>query len=62
MPLLAGGPSSRAFENMLTHTQSLQTLTLVCLVGLLEAIAAAAAQSGLKNNTTLREQRLSHPF
>jgi Ran GTPase-activating protein (RanGAP) involved in mRNA processing and transport len=53
------GSSNLALENMLTHTQSLQSLTLSTgsrqLVG--RAIVAAAS-SGLKNNTTLRELTL----
>jgi Ran GTPase-activating protein 1 len=54
-----GGPSSLAFEQMLTHTQSLRSLTLIYPRGLLvEEIAMAAAQSGLKKNTTLRELTL----
>jgi Ran GTPase-activating protein (RanGAP) involved in mRNA processing and transport len=52
---LIGGPSNLALENMLTYTQSLQTLTLVCPEGLL---AVTAAYSGLKNNTTLQELKL----
>jgi Ran GTPase-activating protein (RanGAP) involved in mRNA processing and transport len=48
-----GGPSNLALENMLTHTQSLQSLSLICPAGLL-----AAAGSGLKQNTTLRELTL----
>jgi Ran GTPase-activating protein (RanGAP) involved in mRNA processing and transport len=54
------GPSSLAFENMLTHTQSLQTLSLSCPSGLGD-IAVAAAGSGLQNNTTLRELTLNYP-
>jgi Ran GTPase-activating protein (RanGAP) involved in mRNA processing and transport len=53
------GPSYLAFENMLTHTQSLRSLTLRCPGGrLMEDIAVAAAVSGLKKNTTLRELTL----
>jgi Ran GTPase-activating protein (RanGAP) involved in mRNA processing and transport len=55
---LVGGPSSLALENMLAHTQSLRSLTLICPAGQLEDIAVAAARSGLKNNTTLRELTL----
>jgi Ran GTPase-activating protein (RanGAP) involved in mRNA processing and transport len=53
------GSSILELENMLTHTQSLRSLTLSTgscqLVG--RAIVAAAS-SGLKNNTTLRELTL----
>jgi hypothetical protein len=49
------GPSNRAFENMLTHTQSLQSLSLRIFPG---PNAVAAAVSGLKKNTTLRELTL----
>jgi hypothetical protein len=53
------GPSDLAFEKMLTHTQSLRSLTLRCPGGRLEEdIAVAAALSGLKKNTTLRELTL----
>jgi Ran GTPase-activating protein (RanGAP) involved in mRNA processing and transport len=53
------GSSNLALENILTHTQSLRSLTLTFPVGLLvEGIALAAAQSGLKKNTTLRELTL----
>jgi hypothetical protein len=55
---LSGGPSVLAFENMLTHTQSLLSLTLRCPYGQHEDIALAAALSGLKRNTTLRELTL----
>jgi Ran GTPase-activating protein (RanGAP) involved in mRNA processing and transport len=54
---VTGGPSSLALKNMLTHTQSLRSLTL-CPAGLLEGIAMATARSGLKKNTTLRELTL----
>jgi Ran GTPase-activating protein (RanGAP) involved in mRNA processing and transport len=54
------GESNQAFENMLTHTQSLQTLSLSCPSGLGD-IAVAAAGSGLKNNTTLRDLTLKFP-
>jgi Ran GTPase-activating protein (RanGAP) involved in mRNA processing and transport len=50
-----GGPSNLALENMLTHTQSLRSLSLNCPDGLLEDWAVAAA---LKKNTTLRELTL----
>jgi Leucine-rich repeat (LRR) protein len=52
-----GGSSNLGFENMLTHTQSLQSLRL-WVGGQLEDMAVAAAQSGLKKNTTLRELTL----
>jgi Ran GTPase-activating protein (RanGAP) involved in mRNA processing and transport len=55
---LIGGPSNLALENMLTHTQSLRSLSLICPFGPLEDIAVAAARSGLKKNTTLRELTL----
>jgi Ran GTPase-activating protein (RanGAP) involved in mRNA processing and transport len=53
-----GGPSNLALENMLTHTQSLRSLSLRYPDGLLEDTAVAAALSGLKKNTTLRELTL----
>ncbi len=52
---LIGGPSNLALENMLTHTQSLRSLTLRIFPRL---NAVAAAWSGLKKNTTLRELTL----
>jgi Leucine-rich repeat (LRR) protein len=52
-----GGSSNLAFENMLTHTQSLQSLRL-WVGGQLEDMAVAAAHSGLRKNTTLRELTL----
>jgi Leucine-rich repeat (LRR) protein len=55
---LIGGPSNLALENMLTHTQSLQSLSLICPFGPREDIAVAAARSGLRRNTTLRELTL----
>jgi hypothetical protein len=59
---VAGRPSNQALENMLTHTQSLRSLSLICPVGrLVEDIAMGAAQSGLKKNTTLRELTLERP-
>jgi hypothetical protein len=54
------GPSNLAFENMLTHTQSLRSLSLICPDGL-EDIAVSAVHSGLKKNTTLRELTLEFP-
>jgi hypothetical protein len=50
-----GGPSNLALENMLTHTQSLRSLTLRCPT---IDIDVAAARSGLKKKTTLRELTL----
>jgi hypothetical protein len=55
---LTAGPSNLALKNMLTHTQSLRTLSLSYPEGLHDDIAVAAARSGLKNNTTLRELTL----
>jgi Ran GTPase-activating protein (RanGAP) involved in mRNA processing and transport len=55
---LQGGQSYLALGNMLMHTQSLQSLTLACPDGPLEDMAVAAARSGLKKNTTLRELTL----
>jgi hypothetical protein len=43
---------------MLTHTQSLRSLTLRCPGGRQEDIALAKTRSGLKKNTTLRELTL----
>jgi hypothetical protein len=54
LPLI-DGPSNLALENMLTNTQSLRSLTLICPYGIREDITVAAASSGLKKNTTLRE-------
>jgi hypothetical protein len=54
---LFGGPSNMALDNMLTYTQSLQTLSLIFPVGL-EGTLVAAAASGLKKNATLRELTL----
>jgi hypothetical protein len=54
-----GGPSSLAFESMLEHTQSLRSLSLSAPRGVLvEEIAMAAARTGLRKNTTLRELTL----
>jgi len=53
-----GEPANLAFENALTRTQSLRSLSLSCPDGLTEDMAVAAARSGLKNNTTLRELAL----
>jgi Ran GTPase-activating protein (RanGAP) involved in mRNA processing and transport len=50
-----GGPSNLALENMLTHTQSLRSLYLRIPP---RHIDVAAASSGLKRNTTLRELTL----
>jgi Ran GTPase-activating protein (RanGAP) involved in mRNA processing and transport len=59
---LVGGPSSLAFENMLAHTQSLQSLTLCSRGFPIEDMALAAVWSGLKQNTTLRELTLDIPY
>jgi hypothetical protein len=53
-----GGPSNLAFENMLAHTQSLRSLRVKFPVGPLEDMAVAAAVSGLRKKTTLRELKL----
>jgi Ran GTPase-activating protein (RanGAP) involved in mRNA processing and transport len=50
-----GGPSNLALENMLTHTQSLRSLSLRLPP---THIDVAAVRSGLKRNTTLRELTL----
>jgi Leucine-rich repeat (LRR) protein len=56
------GPSYLAFENMLTHTQSLRSLSLICPDDLLlEDSAVVAARSGLRKSTTLRELTLEFP-
>jgi hypothetical protein len=58
-----GGSSNQALEHMLTHTQSLRSLTLISPRGLVvEEIAMAAARSGLKKKTTLRELTLEFPL
>jgi hypothetical protein len=57
LPLI-GGPSSLAFEHIVTHTQRLRSLTLICSAGRLDDIAVAAARSGLKKTTTLQELTL----
>jgi hypothetical protein len=54
------GPSNLALENMLTNTQSLRSLSLSYPDGP-GYIAVAAARSGLKKNTTLRELTLVFP-
>jgi hypothetical protein len=56
-----GGLSNLALENMLTHTQSLQSLSLSCPDGLLEDLIVAATSAGLEKNTTLRELTLRLP-
>jgi hypothetical protein len=56
-----GGLSDLALENMLTHTQSLQSLSLSCPDGLLEDLTVAATSAGLEKNTTLRELTLRLP-
>jgi hypothetical protein len=55
---LTGGPSNLALESMLTHTQSLLSLSLTSACVSLEDRAVAAASSGLRKNTTLRELTL----
>jgi Ran GTPase-activating protein (RanGAP) involved in mRNA processing and transport len=55
---LIRGPSHLALENMLTHTQSLRSLSLRMPPRLNIPVAAASARSGLKKNTTLRELTL----
>jgi hypothetical protein len=57
---LIGGPSNLAFENTLTHTQSLRKLSLLFPDGLGDT-AVAAVGSGLKKNTTLQELTLEFP-
>jgi Ran GTPase-activating protein (RanGAP) involved in mRNA processing and transport len=57
LPII-GGPSNLALESMLTHTQTLRSLSLICPFVPLEDIAVAAARSGLKKNTTLQELAL----
>jgi Ran GTPase-activating protein (RanGAP) involved in mRNA processing and transport len=56
-----GGPSNLALENMLTHTKSLRSLSLICPDTPLKDWAVAAAMSGLEKNTTLRELKLVFP-
>jgi hypothetical protein len=56
--LRIGERSNLALESMLTHTQTLRSLSLICPVGPLEDIAVSAASSGLKKNNTLRELTL----
>jgi Ran GTPase-activating protein (RanGAP) involved in mRNA processing and transport len=60
-PRESDGSSNLALENMLTHNQSLRSLSLDCVDGPLEDWAVAAASSGLKKNTTLRELTLEFP-
>jgi hypothetical protein len=55
------GPSNLALENMLTHTQSLRSLSLICPAGRPEDKSVAAVSSGLKKNTTLQELTLEFP-
>jgi hypothetical protein len=57
---LIGEPSNLLFENMLTHTHSLQSLSLSCPDGLLEDLAVAAISSGLEKNTTLALELTLH--
>jgi hypothetical protein len=52
-----GGPYNLALENMLTHTQSLQSLSLSWPAGPGDT-DVAVARSGLEKNTTLRELTL----
>jgi Ran GTPase-activating protein (RanGAP) involved in mRNA processing and transport len=53
-------PFNLAFENMLAHSQNLQSLTFSCPQYRGEGIVAVtAATSGLKKNTTLRELTLT---
>jgi Leucine-rich repeat (LRR) protein len=54
-----GGLSNLALANMLTHTQSLRSLSLMYPDGILEEIAVAEVSSGLRKNTTLRELTLT---
>jgi Ran GTPase-activating protein (RanGAP) involved in mRNA processing and transport len=58
---VTGGPSNLALESMLRHTQSLRSLGLMCPVGSPGNKIVAAAASGLKKNTTLRELTLIFP-
>jgi hypothetical protein len=55
---LIGEPSNLALKNILTHTQSLRSLSIICPVGPLEDIAMTAARFGLQKNTTVRELTL----
>jgi hypothetical protein len=57
LPLI-GGQSNLTLDNMLTQIQSSQSLRISRLDGPLDGIAMAAAMSGLKKNTTLRELTL----
>jgi Ran GTPase-activating protein (RanGAP) involved in mRNA processing and transport len=54
-----GGLSNLALANMLTHTQSLRSLSLLYPDGILEECAVAEVSSGLRKNTTLRELKLT---
>jgi Ran GTPase-activating protein (RanGAP) involved in mRNA processing and transport len=56
-PSTGGGPSRLALENLLTHTQSLRSMSLSCPDDSLEDWAAVAS-SGLRKNTSLRELTL----
>jgi hypothetical protein len=51
------GTSNLGLDNILAHTQSLQSLSLWAS-GQLEDLALAAARSGLKKNTSLRELKV----
>jgi Ran GTPase-activating protein (RanGAP) involved in mRNA processing and transport len=57
LPLI-GESSNLALENMLTHTQSLQSLTLLCPNAHGGERDVAAFRSGLQKNITLRELTL----
>jgi hypothetical protein len=52
-----GEASNLALVNMLSHTQSLQSLSLY-VGNRTENLGVAAVRSGLKKNTTLRELTL----
>jgi hypothetical protein len=55
-----GEASNLALVKMLTHTKSLQSLSL-CVRNGTEKLDMAAVRSGLKKNTTLRELTLNFP-
>jgi hypothetical protein len=65
LPLSASGPSNLAFENMLTNTKTLRSLSLIYEDDLFAGTAdlpgttKTAFQSGLNKNTSLRELTLS---
>jgi hypothetical protein len=56
-PFIDGSSNLMALENILTHTQSLRSLSLMYPGDLLDG--RAAIRSGLKKNTTLRELTLN---